>query len=663
MQQQILEWLQSHLTLWVTIGLFGQFMFMMRFIYQWIASERARKSVMPEIFWYFSLGGGIILFAYAVHKEDPVFIVGQGLGLIIYLRNIYFIWQQKNFQPKIFERLTSIPKNYFTANGERLTPLAYTFLVLLCFAFFIPGIASLPPTDRDESLFAQASKQMIETGNYVDIKVQDQPRYKKPIGIYWLQTAAVKTFNPTQLNEIWAYRIPSFVGATIAVCITAALGSLLFTPLIGLLAAIMLAGCVLMNVESRMATTDASLLATIMAAQYALARAYLARDKSIKNVLIFWTALAAGFLLKGPIILLVVIATLLWLHRQDKNLKWSLALKPWIGLPYFLLLAAPWFILIIMQSNGAFLEHSAGQDMLAKLWQGQDRGVIWPGAHLLALPIAFFPFALFAFLAIPDTWENRAQPAIRFCLGWIIPVWIVFELAFTKLPHYVLPLYPAIALLAAKALIDGYPALAAKGWRWLLAFGVGLWLMIGTGYAVLFAALPYIANNAWSPGQIAVGAILMLAQGACLFLLFGRKPNSIIVMAFGSLFFMSCTFGNTLPSIDKLWLSRQALQTAELIKPCEKTAIVSASYREPSLVFMAGTKTELYNDGALAAEAIRQDQCKIALVDRDHAEAFLKPFSNQVISSFKTAKIEGLNIGHGGTAELTMYAYPSRGPQ
>jgi lipid-A-disaccharide synthase-like uncharacterized protein len=91
----LLAWLDTHLTLWTLIGLFGQTMFMMRFILQWIASEKAKQSVMPEIFWYFSLGGGLIVFAYAVHQQDLVFMLGQGLGVLIYLRNIYFIRKRK----------------------------------------------------------------------------------------------------------------------------------------------------------------------------------------------------------------------------------------------------------------------------------------------------------------------------------------------------------------------------------------------------------------------------------------------------------------------------------------------------------------------------------------------------------------------------------------
>lgn len=81
--------------IWLAIGFGAQFMFSMRFLVQWIASERAGASIMPEAFWYFSLAGGLMLFAYALYRVDPVFILGQGMGLIIYSRNIWFIWRSK----------------------------------------------------------------------------------------------------------------------------------------------------------------------------------------------------------------------------------------------------------------------------------------------------------------------------------------------------------------------------------------------------------------------------------------------------------------------------------------------------------------------------------------------------------------------------------------
>ena len=80
---------------WVIIGFVGQFLFMMRFVVQWIASERARRSVIPVAFWFFSIGGGALLLVYALYRRDPVFIAGQALGLVVYLRNLYFIAMQR----------------------------------------------------------------------------------------------------------------------------------------------------------------------------------------------------------------------------------------------------------------------------------------------------------------------------------------------------------------------------------------------------------------------------------------------------------------------------------------------------------------------------------------------------------------------------------------
>jgi lipid-A-disaccharide synthase-like uncharacterized protein len=79
----------------VLFGYIGQLMFTMRFLVQWIATERARKSVFPVAFWFFSIGGGVLLFVYALMKKDPVFILGQGFGVFIYARNLYFVYRER----------------------------------------------------------------------------------------------------------------------------------------------------------------------------------------------------------------------------------------------------------------------------------------------------------------------------------------------------------------------------------------------------------------------------------------------------------------------------------------------------------------------------------------------------------------------------------------
>lgn len=80
---------------WLAIGFLAQAMFMMRFVIQWVASEKVKRSIVPETFWYFSMGGGLMLLAYSIWRMDPVYILGQALGTVIYARNIYFIWTHK----------------------------------------------------------------------------------------------------------------------------------------------------------------------------------------------------------------------------------------------------------------------------------------------------------------------------------------------------------------------------------------------------------------------------------------------------------------------------------------------------------------------------------------------------------------------------------------
>ncbi len=145
---------------------------------------------------------------------------------------------------------------------------------MLALLLYLPGFFTLPPTDRDEARFAEASRQMLQSGNLVDIRFQDQPRYQKPIGIYWLQsTAAFVAGRPT--DAIWPYRIPSIVGAILALHFLLRLGERLFDRRSGLVASILLGACILMSVEARIATTDACLLAASLAACEALAAAYL----------------------------------------------------------------------------------------------------------------------------------------------------------------------------------------------------------------------------------------------------------------------------------------------------------------------------------------------------------------------------------------------------
>lgn len=224
-----------------------------------------------------------------------------------------------------------------TANLSRFAPLLILFLALVSFGI---GLAELPVQDRDEARFAQAARQMAETGELIDIRFLDQPRHNKPALIYWLQSAAIWITGSEGATPIWVHRLPSYIAgvlSALALIWTA-------TPLVGrraaILAGIMCATCYMLHAEARTAKTDAALLLAVILSMGALARIWLNQAQGWITPAIFWTALAAGFLLKGPMVALPIAGAVVWCSWQARSLRWLGGLKPLAGVPWFLLLAA-----------------------------------------------------------------------------------------------------------------------------------------------------------------------------------------------------------------------------------------------------------------------------------------------------------------------------------
>src|ERR1700728_390863 len=277
------------------------------------------------------------------------------------------------------------------------------FLLLVGLLLFLPGFFNIPPIDRDEARFAQATKQMVETSDFVDIRFQDDVRYKKPVGIYWLQSAAVET--------------ASALGAVLLTYWTA----LAFVTRRGaVLAALLMCSSVLLGVEARLAKTDAMLLLTVVAAMGALARIYLSWQRGEDPAhppwtwpAIFWTALAGGILLKGPLILMFVVLTIVTLAIFDRSAAWLWRLRPVWGLMWLLVLVLPWFIAIFWRAGDAFFTNSIGGDMLSKLGAQESHGAP-PGVYLVLFWLTFWPGAPLAGMAAPAVWRARREPGAQF---------------------------------------------------------------------------------------------------------------------------------------------------------------------------------------------------------------------------------------------------------
>jgi 4-amino-4-deoxy-L-arabinose transferase-like glycosyltransferase len=174
----------------------------------------------------------------------------------------------------------------------------FAVLLLLCLILYAPGLASIPSVDRDEARFALAARQMLETGDFIRIRFQEEARNKKPIGIHWLQAAAVTLFSMPGSTAIWPYRLPSALGATIAVLLTSVLGAtLLSSRRAGFIAGVTTASALALVIEAHLAKTDAALLAAVVAGQLALGIVYIRvrADDPVRwrFLVVFWVAEAA----------------------------------------------------------------------------------------------------------------------------------------------------------------------------------------------------------------------------------------------------------------------------------------------------------------------------------------------------------------------------------
>ena len=331
-------------------------------------------------------------------------------------------------------------------------PLLAAFVALFA---GLPVLMLLPPLDRDESRYAQATSQMLQSGDYVDIRFQDDPRWKKPVGIYWMQAAAVSVTSGVEARDISAYRIPSLLAAMLAAAACAWAGAAMFGQRAGFLAGAMLGASFLLSTEAGIAKTDAMLCAAVTLSMAGLARVYLARRAGETPLrphkLMFWFGLGLSILVKGPIGLVVVVPAMLTLSIWDRDFRWLRSLGWGWGLPLVALIVGPWAIAITIATDGGFWREAIMGDLAPKIAGGHESHGAWPGYFLLLTPVLLFPATLVLPAAISTGWHRRAEPAVRFLVCWLVPAWLIFELTPTKLAHYTLPTFGAIALLAAAA--------------------------------------------------------------------------------------------------------------------------------------------------------------------------------------------------------------------
>ena len=553
--------------------------------------------------------------------------------------------------------------NFLVAQVHR-RPLAA--LLLICVLAWLPGFFTLPPLDRDESRFAQATKQMLESGDYININLGDGPRYEKPVGIYWLQAASTAVLGADPRNQIWTYRIPSLLGALTAVAATFFLVRLFAGIETAFTAGLLLGMSVLLMSEAKIAKTDAALVGCITVAQAVLMRIYLSvrtpdtvMTPARGLVMLGWTAFALGILIKGPVVVLVCSASIIAVSLVDRDWRWLSQLHALTGLGLAFLIIAPWAIAIGIVSGGQFYQTSLGGDFATKLIGEQETHGGPYGYYAMLAHLTFWPGSLALLPGIVLGIMRWREPAIRYLLLWAATAWLMFEIAPTKLPHYVLPAYPAVAALCAVWLTD----MAASSRALRIAATVSLVLFVLVGIA-LGGFVAWAPEQYGSGGTIALYLVVAVGVIAALAVIVpalkGRRLAAVAMACLSAAILYYAAGLLSVPRLDQLWLSPRLADSVARHAMPEDPPVVTAGYAEPSITFLLGTRTAL-ETGAGAA-LISGKTGGLALVDADENDTFLKLIAEAGGKAEALDEISGLNYSRGRETRITLYRVQPRAP-
>ncbi len=497
----------------------------------------------------------------------------------------------------------------------------YALIALIALVSGLLGAGRTPVMDTDEARFAQASRQMVESGDYVRIRLQESDRHVKPIGVHWAQAAAVQVFEPLtgRTNAIWPYRFPSALGLMLAALAALWGGTALIGARPALYGAALLGASVLAGFEGMTAKTDALLLGFTTLALAALARLRQPLAPSPQGrggnwiALLFWAALAVGVLIKGPVTPLVVALTLLAVAGWERRVGWMKPLLWWPGPLLAIAIVAPWAITISLETNGRFFADMFGGDIAPKLFSGQESHFALPGYHTFLLPFFIFPATYALPAAARIVWDaaraprdDAEQAPIRFLIAWAVPVLIFFELAATKLPHYALPAYPAIALLCGA----GLNAILGRRWRTAHPAGIVMFAVCGVAIVALMAATATFMpgdfttdfRRAVSTALIGVGVV----GAATVALIMLRRPVArVAAMVLCALVLSYSLRAHLLPEARTLFVSSEAVAalTRARLTPRETRPLWVVGYNETSLVFLTRTSIRMAEPMQASAEA------------------------------------------------------------
>jgi 4-amino-4-deoxy-L-arabinose transferase-like glycosyltransferase len=526
--------------------------------------------------------------------------------------------------------------------GSRSQMVKLIFAVIVgALAVYLIGNAGAPLLDRDEPRYAECSREMLKGSpehpgsDFVVPRLRGELRTAKPPLVYWCQTVAMRVFGDTA----FAARFPSTIAAILSLTLWGCIAGRIAGPSRAAWSVLLLASNMLFIATAKWCTTDAILLVFMIIAQtcgYLLWRGRFSWPVAINlGIAVGIAGLTKSTDVLGVMGMTFVFLGLLrlwnaWRARKEKA-RFEMNLDPASGpvldyartapeptppdpTRYFIVairllvalllvaaIVAPWLILI-NQREPSFLPTIIGHDVVKRIQTGLEGHSAPPGYHLLTIWGTYFPWSVLLPMSLVFAWKRRHLPVIRFAFCAVIGPYVMFECIKTKLPHYLLPVFPWLTLLTADVIVRGLRGVV-KDLRYRTST---VFLVIWAMFPAVISLLPWLAAMKF-PVPIVAGTIFSLGgiaiSGTIITLLVrGRLRDGLIAMGVGNLLLIVLLSGVYLQHADFL---RASILVADDLKSHQLTEfgqVQMLDYKEPSLVFYQGGTIRENPNTVLTAE-------------------------------------------------------------
>ena len=515
------------------------------------------------------------------------------------------------------------------------------FLAVLSLGLNLIGNGKVGLWDRDEPRYAGAVREMKGSGEWVVPRFNAEPRYHKPILIYWLMSLGTEIGGDNPFGT----RLVSSISTVATALLLLHFARSLLGPSWGFLGTLMFAVAPIVVAEAKLATTDAALAFFFLVCQVCLWR--LAEAPSRKVAILFWVAMSLAILTKGPVApFFVAVAGVASWWFGGPTAPWRRLEWKW-GLPLCLALVLPWYIAVGVRTNWAFYGFAFGEQVFKRVTSGMEEHGGFPGYYIAFSLVTFFPWSALVPAALLSAWSKRkSHPQFGFLLGWALGPLIVLEIIKTKLIHYYLPCFPALALLSAFFLRDvaSSELLTIRRFKggtlaMSLLGGVGISMAVG-----LFAALAILPTPLHLPAVVlgvvvlagTLLATLRFHQGATTSAAQGLVATwSLVMVLLGGWF---------LPAAEPYRLSRIVGERLAVLSGKFAAKPVLVTYQEPGIIYALGRPAPTMRNWNLVHVELQTESSVVAPMFEAQLKSIEKDprFRVEIVE-----EMEGFNLNKG----------------